>query len=130
MTVTTQVMRAGATTPHPFTIGLVANPALEAPWNSGTLVPDPIIGDLPAFQAAAQYIDSSLFCLQLLCSFRGKQRANPLQKDPSSPYWIAAFNGRADLPNARGYGAACESSCFRGIVSRIRGWTVPIDQGV
>jgi len=58
-----KVMRVGATKPNPFTICIVANPALEAPWKSGIVIPDPIMGQLAAFQAAATYIDSALFGL-------------------------------------------------------------------
>lgn len=47
--------------PTPFTIVIVANPALEAPWNSGAFVVDPIMANRPAFDAAVQYIDRSLF---------------------------------------------------------------------
>src|SRR5207247_4595238 len=38
-----QVIRAGDTVkPNPFTICIVANPALEAPWTSGQFMADPI----------------------------------------------------------------------------------------
>jgi hypothetical protein len=63
MALVSTVMRPGAAKDNPFTVCIVANPALEAPWNSGTVVADPIIGQLPAFQAAATYIDSALFGL-------------------------------------------------------------------
>ena len=63
MAVVSNVLRPGAAKANPLTICIVANPALETPWNSGNVVQDPIIGNLPAFQAAATYIDSSLFCL-------------------------------------------------------------------
>jgi hypothetical protein len=61
MAVTFREIRAGAAKPNPFTIAIVANPVLEAPWQSGAVMVDPIIGQLAAFQAAAAYIDSSLF---------------------------------------------------------------------
>jgi hypothetical protein len=61
MPVEFSVIRPGAVKSKPFTIAIVANPFLEAPWNSGAIVPDPIIGQLAAFQAAATYIDTSLF---------------------------------------------------------------------
>jgi hypothetical protein len=44
-----------------FTICIIANPALEAPWNTGVFVTDPIMGDQAAFDACAQYVDTSLF---------------------------------------------------------------------
>jgi hypothetical protein len=63
MSVVSNVIRVGAAKPNPFTICIVANPVLEAPWNSGAVMKDPIIGQLAAFQAAVSYIDSSLFGL-------------------------------------------------------------------
>src|SRR5271165_811160 len=63
MAIVSRVMRTGAAKPNPFTVCIIANPTLEAPWNSGTVVADPIIGQLAAFQAAAAYIDSALFGL-------------------------------------------------------------------
>jgi len=63
MAIVSTVMREGAAKPNPFTVCIIANPTLEAPWNSGTVVADPIIGQLAAFQAAAAYIDSALFGL-------------------------------------------------------------------
>src|ERR1700722_8457674 len=56
-------MRVGAAKPNPFTICIVANPVIEAPWNAGAVAQDPLIGQLAAFQAAAAYIDSALFGL-------------------------------------------------------------------
>jgi hypothetical protein len=44
-----------------FTICIIANPSLEAPWNSGAFVIDPIMGDQAAFDASVRYIDTSLF---------------------------------------------------------------------
>ena len=63
MAVVKNIIRAGAVKPNPFTICIIANAVLEAPWNSGTVIKDPLIGQLPAFQAAAAYIDSALFGL-------------------------------------------------------------------
>jgi len=63
MAVVSKIMRAGAAKPNPFTICIVANPVIEAPWNAGTVAKDPLIGQLAAFQAAAAYIDSALFGL-------------------------------------------------------------------
>ena len=57
-----KILRQGDTTkPYPFTIAIIANPALETPWNSGTFVVDPITANQPAFDAAADYINDSLF---------------------------------------------------------------------
>jgi hypothetical protein len=56
-----QVLRKGAKKPNPFTIVIVANPALEAPWKSGTFVVDPITSNQAAFNACAQYILDALF---------------------------------------------------------------------
>jgi hypothetical protein len=63
MAVVSKVMRAGAAKANPFTVCIVANPVIEAPWNAGSVVKDPLIGQLAAFQAAATYIDSALFGL-------------------------------------------------------------------
>src|SRR5436309_5015078 len=62
MPATPKVIKAGASKPNPFTIAIIANPAIEAPWNSGTFVPDPIIGGpQAAFDASVTYIDTVLF---------------------------------------------------------------------
>ncbi len=63
MAVLSNVIRPGAAKPNPFTICIIANPVLEAPWNSGSVARDPLIGQLAAFQAAAAYVDSALFDL-------------------------------------------------------------------
>jgi hypothetical protein len=56
----TKVLRKGAKKPDPFTIVIVANPALETPWKSGVFVVDPITSNQPAFNACAQYILDAL----------------------------------------------------------------------
>lgn len=57
-----KTIRPGDTTkPDPFSICIIANPALEAPWNSGTFIADPIMANQPAFDACAAYIVTSLF---------------------------------------------------------------------
>ncbi len=59
---TIRVLRPGdATKLNPFTIFIIANPALETPWNSGAFDIDPIMGNQPAFDACANYIVTSLF---------------------------------------------------------------------
>lgn len=59
---TAKTIRPGDTTKsNPFTIIIVSNPALEAPWNSGAFVVDPITANQAAFDACAQYIDDALF---------------------------------------------------------------------
>ena len=56
------VINPGDTTkPDPFTICIISNPALEAPWQSGQFVVDPIASNKSAFDAAAQYICHVLF---------------------------------------------------------------------
>src|SRR6185436_4350107 len=55
------VIRPGAAKPNPFTIVVIANPAIQAPRNSATFVPDPILGDRPAFDACQDYIEDALF---------------------------------------------------------------------
>jgi hypothetical protein len=61
MAVVQNVVRPGAAKANPFTVCVVANPALESPWNSGAFLADPIIGQLATFQAAVAYIDAALF---------------------------------------------------------------------
>jgi hypothetical protein len=61
MAVTFREIRTGSPKTNPFTVAIIANPVLETPWRSSAMMVDPIIGQLPAFQAAAAYIDSSLF---------------------------------------------------------------------
>jgi hypothetical protein len=57
-----QVLRPGDTaTPTPYTVCIIANPALEAPWRSGQFVPDPIAKNPAAFSAAVRYILDALF---------------------------------------------------------------------
>src|SRR5258708_3028711 len=57
-----KAIRAGAAKPNPFTICIIANPALEAPWQSGIFIADPIIAKPQAvFDAAAAYIEAALF---------------------------------------------------------------------
>lgn len=57
-------IRLGDTTKtNPFTVVIVSNPALEAPWKSGTFVIDPITSMLAAFNTAANLIVSSVFGL-------------------------------------------------------------------
>ena len=57
-------IRPGDTTKtDPFTVVIVSNPALEAPWKSGNFVIDPITSMQVAFNAAVAQIDSALFGL-------------------------------------------------------------------
>jgi len=51
----------GSTKPNPFTIVILANPALEAPWNAGTFLVDPITANEPAFDLCVQSIQDALF---------------------------------------------------------------------
>ena len=56
------VIREGDTSkPHPFTVCVVANPVLEAPWQSGQFIRDPIVADQDAFNGCVRYIDTALF---------------------------------------------------------------------
>lgn len=55
------ILRAGASKPNPFTICIVANRLLEAPYRSRTYIVDPITTNRGAFDACAQYIVDSLF---------------------------------------------------------------------
>jgi hypothetical protein len=57
-----RVIRPGDTTkPDPFTICVVANPALEEPWKSGQFIIDPITGNQPAFDGSVRYVEQALF---------------------------------------------------------------------
>ena len=55
------VLRKGAKKPDPFSIVIVANPALETPWMSGTFVVDPATSNHAAFNRCAHYILDALF---------------------------------------------------------------------
>ena len=46
---------------NPFTVLVVANPALEAPWNSGAFYVDPITSNRSGFDACVRYVNISLF---------------------------------------------------------------------
>src|SRR5947209_2773258 len=62
MSVVVNVLRSGDNSkPNPYTIAVIANPALETPWRSSIFVGDPILNSLAAFQAAVVYIESNLF---------------------------------------------------------------------
>jgi hypothetical protein len=64
MVLVIRVIRQGDTTkPNPFTICIVANPALEAPWHSGQFIIDPITADQNAFDSSAEYVEQVLFGL-------------------------------------------------------------------
>lgn len=47
---------------NPFTVCLVGNPFLEAPRDSGQLMPDPVMQAKPQFDRTVQYIQDALFC--------------------------------------------------------------------
>lgn len=62
MAATVRVLNPGDTTkPDPFTICIVANPALEPRFGSGIFVPDPIATNEPLFDASAARIVDTLF---------------------------------------------------------------------
>lgn len=57
-----RVIRPGdATKPNPFTICVVANPALEVAWHGDEFIIDPIIADQSGFDAAVAYVEEVLF---------------------------------------------------------------------
>jgi len=58
---TIQVLQSGDPKPDPFTICIVANPALEVPWQSGRFVADTMPADPLLFQQRCQYIIDCLF---------------------------------------------------------------------
>lgn len=59
---TIRVLRPGNTVKrNPFTIAIVANPVLEAPWQSAQFIRDPIISNETGFHLYAQSIVNILF---------------------------------------------------------------------
>lgn len=71
------VVRAGDTSkPDPFTILVVANPALETPLDSGNFAVDPIMSDRVAFENCVDYVERSLFA-----ALPGQ--ADPMLSDPA-----------------------------------------------
>jgi hypothetical protein len=57
-----KILAAGDTSKtNPFTIGIIANPALEAPYQSGQFMADPITANQASFDASASYIQNVLF---------------------------------------------------------------------
>ena len=62
MTKSITTIRAGETKMNPLTIVLIANPWLEAPFNSGQFIADPIMADQAAFNTCVDYIEGNLFC--------------------------------------------------------------------
>jgi hypothetical protein len=57
-----RVIRPGDTAkPDPFTICIVANPAIESPWRNGRFVVDPITSQHRAFDASVMYVEQALF---------------------------------------------------------------------
>ena len=57
-----RVLRAGDTAkPDPFTICVVSNPALEAPWRSGQFILDPLTATKDRFDNSVRYIEQALF---------------------------------------------------------------------
>src|SRR4051812_37728540 len=55
------VMRPGAAKTDPFTVLVIANPALETRWKSGAFAVDPIVANQASFNAAARYVVDALF---------------------------------------------------------------------
>src|SRR5437764_7876609 len=60
-TVITLLQPGDTTKPNPYTVAIIANPALETTTGSGVFVPDPVLGDRPGFDLAAQYVFDVLF---------------------------------------------------------------------
>lgn len=57
-----QVIRPGDTSrPNPFTVCVVSNPALEAPWKSGQFMVDPITAHQADFDRSVAYVVDALF---------------------------------------------------------------------
>lgn len=57
-----RVIRPGNTSKtNPFTVCVVANPALEAPWRTGQFMVDPIASQQNIFNTSVAYIERALF---------------------------------------------------------------------
>jgi hypothetical protein len=56
-----QVRAVGAAKPNPYTIVIVANPAVETPADSQYFQPDPILSNPAQFEACVQYVMASVF---------------------------------------------------------------------
>jgi hypothetical protein len=56
-----QVIQAGAAKPRPYTIVFVANPVLEAPWQSGSFIVDATPANKAAFDAAVGFAIDCIF---------------------------------------------------------------------
>jgi hypothetical protein len=57
-----EVLRPGDTAkPDPFTICFIANPALEAPFEAGQFIADPITGDKAGYDACVEYAVDCIF---------------------------------------------------------------------
>lgn len=57
----TTIQPGDTSKPDPFTVCIISNPYVEAPWQSGQFLPDPISGQAGAFLAAVSYIRQALF---------------------------------------------------------------------
>jgi hypothetical protein len=58
--VPTVVTLGDTTKPNPFTILILANVAMEAPWTSGLVTRDPILSKRPAFESCVGYVVNAL----------------------------------------------------------------------
>ena len=57
-----EILRSGDTSKsNPYTILLIANPALETPWNSSTFMVDPIMSDQVGFDSCVQNAVACVF---------------------------------------------------------------------
>jgi hypothetical protein len=72
-----KIIRPGDTSkPDPFTICVIANPVLEAPWKTGQFIVDPITFNQPGFDASVTYVEDALWG-------RLPMQAEPLLGDPT-----------------------------------------------
>lgn len=108
------VHRQGDLKQEPFTVLVVANPALEAPLDTGQFRADPIMLDPAGFAAAASYIERAIFG-QLA------HQAEPLLGDPViAPHvrFLSSFD--ANLPATAQYSFVGQDSSSTMIVARRR----------
>ena len=61
--VVTEIQAGDTSKATPYTIVIVANPALETPVGSGVFIPDPVMGNRAGFNLAVTYVTNVLFGL-------------------------------------------------------------------
>lgn len=108
MSAVVNILRPGDTSKkNPYTVAIIANPALETPWRGGVFIRDPMMGSLAAFQSAVVYIDSNLFAVlpgqkeKLLAdpAIQPKVRVVSIFDDTLEPDLNTSLVGQDDVSN-------------------------------